>query len=545
MRSLIIISFFIVILSLPFCFFSQAQVVLEANGPGSTYELINSVLAPGNTAVEAPDQCGNHGSFGRHIAEVWDATLNKFVFEFYSHVAEDNDRCISFDRQRVEIKSYDPSPANLKATLGETVTYKWFFRLPNGFQPSNNFTHIHQIKAVGGDDDDPLFTITPRLQGNGNTRMEIIYVSETSASNVYLATAPLSQFLGEWVEVTEQIFYGTGTSGRFSIVIKRVSDGATLINYSNNALQTFRAGNTFVRPKWGIYRSLNNAQQLRDDSLRLASILIFEGLPPTAPTNLSITQSTTNSITLQWMDNASNETNFVLETSANGTSGWSQVASLSANSSSYLHNGLSTNTNYYYRVKAINPAGESIYSNVVLATTQSVVPLGIKYFEALVKQNGVQLSWQLFSLINQQQIELQHSINTVDFNTIIEFNNLTKLSYSFLHSINSLSKNYYRLKIINKDASVYYSNIITIINNDFKSLIYPNPARDFITISLNSCVFANESITIYDFLGKTVLIQKINSNSFLIDVSPLPKGMYLINHSKESSTKAIGFFTKL
>ena len=65
---------------------SYEQVILNANGPGSTYELINSVLAPGYTAVEAPDQCNSHPTFGRHIAEVFDATLNKYVFEFYIHV---------------------------------------------------------------------------------------------------------------------------------------------------------------------------------------------------------------------------------------------------------------------------------------------------------------------------------------------------------------------------------------------------------------------------------------------------------------------------
>ena len=48
-----------------------AQVILNADGPGNTYELINSVLAPGYDAVEHPECV--HPSFGRHIAEVFDA----------------------------------------------------------------------------------------------------------------------------------------------------------------------------------------------------------------------------------------------------------------------------------------------------------------------------------------------------------------------------------------------------------------------------------------------------------------------------------------
>ena len=139
------IPFAFIVTILPFL--CQSQVVLKADGPGNTYELINGILSPGNEAVEHPECI--HGAFGRHIAEVWDEDLKENVFEFYSHVSPDNDRCEKLDRQRIEIKTYEPSPDNLKGTLGETVMYKWKFKLPKGFQPSTNFTHLHQIKAVG------------------------------------------------------------------------------------------------------------------------------------------------------------------------------------------------------------------------------------------------------------------------------------------------------------------------------------------------------------------------------------------------------------
>jgi hypothetical protein len=108
-----------------------SQTVLEADGPGNTYELINSKFAPGGDVVENPECI--HPEFGRHIVEVWDVELNRYVFEFYSHVTPDNDRCINFDRQRIEIKTYDASPDYLKGTYGETITYKWKFKLPAGF----------------------------------------------------------------------------------------------------------------------------------------------------------------------------------------------------------------------------------------------------------------------------------------------------------------------------------------------------------------------------------------------------------------------------
>lgn len=244
-----------------------SQVTLEADGPGDTYELINNVFAPGYDAIENAE-CA-HPDFGRHIAEVWDDELNQFVFEFYIHVSPDNDRCINFDRQRVEIKTYDKSPENLKGVPGETVTYKWKFRIPPGFKPSSSFTHIHQIKAVGGDDGSPLFTLTPRA--STPDRIELIYNNTTKVK-----TAPLSLFEGVWVEATEKITIDN-LHGSYSISIKKVSDETVLLSYSHSNLMTIRANNEFIRPKWGIYRSLNNSSVLRDETLRFAGFSILEG----------------------------------------------------------------------------------------------------------------------------------------------------------------------------------------------------------------------------------------------------------------------------
>jgi hypothetical protein len=247
-------------------------VTLNANGPGNTYELINSILAPGYDAVEAPDAA--HGVFGRHITEVFDAGLNKNVFEFFMHLSPDDDPSTgSPDRQRVEIKTYNQSPANLKTVAGETVTYKWRFKVPVGFQPSTTFTHLHQVKPVDGDDGDPLFTLTAR-KGTPN-KMELIYVETTGGATVKPAVVDLALFEGNWVEVTEKI--EAGSNGKYSIVIKNVNTGAIILSYYNSNIATIRATNSFIRPKWGIYRSIVNPSDLRDEAVRFSDFFIEEG----------------------------------------------------------------------------------------------------------------------------------------------------------------------------------------------------------------------------------------------------------------------------
>ena len=115
------------------------------------------------------------------------------MFEFYSHVTPDKDKCKNFNRQRVEIKTYDQSPDTLLGVVGETITYKWKFKLADGFQPSSSFTHIHQIKAVGGDDGMPIFTLTPR-KSTPNV-LELIHNNTTKVRRI-----DLSLFEGEWIE---------------------------------------------------------------------------------------------------------------------------------------------------------------------------------------------------------------------------------------------------------------------------------------------------------------------------------------------------------
>lgn len=248
---------------------NYAQVTLSADGPGDTYELISSVLAPKYDPFEVPD-CG-HKEFGPHIDEVFDNELNTYVFRFYIHASPDNDRCITFDRQRNEIKAYDKSPDNLLGIENEKVVYKWKFKLSAGFQSSPKFTHLHQLKSVGGDfSSKPMYTLTTRK--SKPDRLELRY-AETD-KQITLAKTDLAPFIDVWLDVTETIKYGT--NGNYDIEIKRVSDGEVLLEYSNKSIVNWRPDADFVRPKWGIYRSLVFAEDLRDESVLFADFSIEE-----------------------------------------------------------------------------------------------------------------------------------------------------------------------------------------------------------------------------------------------------------------------------
>jgi len=96
--------------------------------------------------------------------------------------------------------------------------------------------------------------------------------------------------------------------------------------------------------------------------------------PPIAPSGLSATATSSSSISLSWSDNSSNETNFVVQRSTTSGSGFTTIATLGVNTTSYADTtGLSASTAYFYRVYATNSAGSSGFSNEASATTDASI----------------------------------------------------------------------------------------------------------------------------------------------------------------------------
>jgi len=348
----------------------SAQLLLDADGPGGTYALITSKLAPGYNPIEVPD-CG-HGI--DHIDELFDADLNTNVFRFYLHVHEDDDRCINEDRQRCEIKSYNQSPDSLLGIEGEVVVYKWKFKLADGFQSSPRFTHIHQLKAVGGSESSmPLITFTTR-DGNPD-EFELRYAQSTS--QVTLIEVDLAPFIDVWCEATETVIYGE--VGSYDVVINTVSSNpVTLLSYTDNNIRMWRTNADFVRPKWGIYRSLLDSAYLRNEEVLFANFSIEEIEAPLPVELISFSGAVkSNDVELKW-ETATEEDNkgFAIQKSANGID-WKTVTFIpgsgtAAFSNRYSHSDKQPlNGPNYYRLEQIDFDGQKTYSNTIIVHFQS------------------------------------------------------------------------------------------------------------------------------------------------------------------------------
>jgi len=114
---------------------------------------------------------------------------------------------------------------------------------------------------------------------------------------------------------------------------------------------------------------------------------------PEAPLYLGANTFSSTEITLSWTDASSNETGFKIERSTNQVI-WTQIATVSANETTYLDTGLTPQTTYYYRIRAYNAAGNSSYSNVDNSATLQAPPAApINFDVTVLSTSSVKLTW--------------------------------------------------------------------------------------------------------------------------------------------------------
>lgn len=268
----------------------HAQALTADGNDADTYRLITC----SGFNYEVPDTSRDHATCPfLHIHQVYDEELNAFSFAFFIHALIDDDRGIGSinDRQRVEIKTDNGSPASAIAKEGETLTLRWKMKLPEGFKTTTKFRHLHQLKGIDNaagtaDVSNPLITLTACTTG-GTQKLQLRYYDRSTGEISAKKTINLSELIGVWVEITENVTFGTNlirtNNGRYKTVITRMSDNKELMSWTKNSgIDLWQTDCTAMRPKWGIYRYIGENRcmeaQLRDEEVRFADFRIEKGI---------------------------------------------------------------------------------------------------------------------------------------------------------------------------------------------------------------------------------------------------------------------------
>ena len=244
-------------------FDSLSVRILAADGEGQvdTYDLIRNFAGP--KPIEAPDLYAINHPGAPHIFEELDESIgDHFVFVIHRDDDRDRDRLDITDRQRNEIKTYDKSEDAVKAYEDEVMIYRWKFKIEPGISLTSRFSHFFQLKAVGGDDSQPMITLTGNVQ-SGDDGFEIRHSPLTGT--VDLARVSRDKVEGRWL--TAYVRATFSQEGDFRMIIVDEVEREVIFDISEQGLDMWRgdAPDHFVRPKWGIYRSLAEKESLRPD----------------------------------------------------------------------------------------------------------------------------------------------------------------------------------------------------------------------------------------------------------------------------------------
>ncbi|MCG8308952.1 MAG: gliding motility-associated C-terminal domain-containing protein [Cytophagales bacterium] len=177
---------------------------------------------------------------------------------------------------------------------------------------------------------------------------------------------------------------------------------------------------TFVNGDSYRYFRLNMTANHGSDAYQMAEWQIF-GIPlnaPAVPANLTVTEVAEYSISIRWDDVANNESGYEISRS---TDGYTFAVIDTVEADLFTDNNLKLLTTYYYKVRAINSSGNSIYSSVVNAKTiyDEKLPLPAESLNASpLSETEIALSWA-DRAHNETGYDIERALDGEEFSVVV------------------------------------------------------------------------------------------------------------------------------
>ncbi len=170
-----------------------------------------------------------------------------------------------------------------------------------------------------------------------------------------------------------------------------------------------------------------------------------------------------------------------------------------------------------------------------------VTPVKLLSFNGNVIENKPNLYWNTASEENFDHFEIERSIDAANFKTITEVRskatNGNGASYTIIDAYPYAGVNFYRLKMVDRDGSFAYSDIIkleTIKKQIAVIQLYPNPANEFVNVDVQSDKKQKVNLAIYDMMGKQLTQNTISLNeginNTIVDLKTLTGGVYILQY---------------
>ena len=180
--------------------------------------------------------------------------------------------------------------------------------------------------------------------------------------------------------------------------------------------------------------------------------------------------------------------------------------------------------------------------------SQGILPIILGSFSAVVDNGSVDLAWTTDLEINSDHFTIQSSTNAgANWNTVGTMpaagNSAASLNYSFVDNHPASGTSEYRLVLVDRDGNTAYSSVKAVRIGSISAVsVYPNPASDYVNVTLNGDASVSANIRLVN-LGGQVLMEKNVTNAggttVPLTVSSLPSGNYLIVITASDGSKQV------
>ena len=199
-----------------------------------------------------------------------------------------------------------------------------------------------------------------------------------------------------------------------------------------------------------------------------------------------------------------------------------------------------------------NIVSNSIAPNRGFFNESSTLPITLINFKVNQTIDGALLNWQTTSEINNQYFSIEKSVDGQHFKimgTINGAGNSNKIvNYSFLDKNPEKGLNYYRLVQYDFDGKSSVSNIASLSYNledkdlTFSMLLFPNPAKERVNISLKGVKKYPVLLNVFDLTGHKInsLTMPQTNEQFSLDIQNLSSGIYILEIKDFLTNQVLG-----
>lgn len=163
------------------------------------------------------------------------------------------------------------------------------------------------------------------------------------------------------------------------------------------------------------------------------------------------------------------------------------------------------------------------------------LPVTLNNFQLKRNNNKVLLSWETKQEINFSHFELERSEDLNTFYPIATINSTNEAAgskYNYTDLPTAVNTKYYRLKIVDKDGSFIYSNILStsFIGNTNGLFVYPNITKGETVKATFDKVSKNAQLKVFTVTGQFVANYNLqeDATNVNIETTSLNKGVYYI-----------------